>query len=74
MLTVTRPEAKPKIGSVGQALPGVDVRILNPNEQGIGEVIARGPNVMAGYYENKEATDVSDPRRMAVHRRPRLPG
>lgn len=59
VLTVTRPGAKPKIGSVGQALPGVEVRILNPNEKGVGEVIARGPNIMAGYFENKEATETT---------------
>ncbi len=59
VLTVTRPGAKPKIGSVGEALPGVEVRILNPNEKGIGEVIARGPNIMSGYYENKEATETT---------------
>jgi long-chain acyl-CoA synthetase len=47
------------VGSVGEPLPGVEVRIIHPNDQGIGEVIARGPNVMAGYYENKEATDAT---------------
>jgi long-chain acyl-CoA synthetase len=57
VLTVTRPNAKPLVGSVGEALPGVEVKIIHPNEQGIGEVIARGPNIMAGYYENKEATN-----------------
>jgi len=59
VLTVTRPNAKPLVGSVGEPLPGVEVKIIHPNEQGIGEVIARGPNVMAGYYENKEATDAA---------------
>jgi long-chain acyl-CoA synthetase len=59
VLTVTRQEKKPAIGSVGEALPGVDVRILHPNEHGIGEVVARGPNIMAGYYENKEATEAT---------------
>lgn len=59
VLTVTRPGSKPKIGSVGEALPGVEIRILNANEKGVGEVIARGPNIMAGYYENKAATDAA---------------
>lgn len=59
VLTVTRPDAKPLVGSVGEPLPGVEVKILHPNEQGIGQVIARGPNIMAGYYENREATDAT---------------
>ncbi|PWT87527.1 MAG: AMP-dependent synthetase [Acidobacteria bacterium] len=59
VLTVTRPGAKPKIGSVGEALPGVEIKISDANEHGIGEVLARGPNIMAGYYENKEATDAT---------------
>lgn len=46
-----------KYGSIGFAMPGVTLRIDKPNEQGIGELIAKGPNVMLGYYENKEATE-----------------
>ncbi len=45
---------KPK--SVGPAIPGVEVKIHNPNEEGIGEIIVRGDNVMKGYYKNEEAT------------------
>lgn len=44
-------------GSIGKALPGIEVRIDQPNEEGIGELIARGPNVMAGYFENAEDTE-----------------
>lgn len=44
-------------GSVAFALPNVEVKIFEPNEQGIGEVIVKGPNIMLGYYDNKEATD-----------------
>lgn len=43
-------------GSIGRPLPGVEVEIFEPNEEGIGELIARGPNVMHGYFENEEAT------------------
>jgi len=59
VLTVTRPGGKPNAGSVGKPLPGVDIKILDPNDQGIGEVIARGPNIMAGYYQNRESTDAT---------------
>ncbi len=56
VLTVTRPGDKLLPGSVGRPLPGIDVKIDAPDANGIGEVIAKGPNVMAGYFENPEAT------------------
>ena len=45
-----------KIGSIGKALPTLDVKIDNPNEEGIGELLVKGPTIMLGYYENEEAT------------------
>ncbi len=42
-------------GSIGHSMPGVTLRIEDPNEEGIGELVAQGPNVMLGYYENDEA-------------------
>lgn len=42
--------------STGIAIPGVEVRIDNPNEEGVGEIITRGDNVMLGYYRDEEAT------------------
>ncbi|HHT77577.1 MAG TPA: long-chain fatty acid--CoA ligase [Clostridiaceae bacterium] len=42
--------------AAGLALPGVDIRIIDKDENGIGEIIGKGPNVMLGYYENEEAT------------------
>ena len=56
VLTVTRPQNGIVLGSVGRPLPGVEVKISEPDASGIGEVIARGPNVMVGYYENETAT------------------
>lgn len=44
------------LGSIGHAMPGVEVAIEDPDENGVGEIVARGPNVMAGYYENEEET------------------
>jgi long-chain acyl-CoA synthetase len=53
--TVTRVENN-VVGSVGPPLPGVDVSIVDPNDEGIGEVRIRGPIIMKGYYKNPEAT------------------
>lgn len=57
VLTVARPGNKLLRGSVGKPLPGVEVKIDSPDENGVGEVLARGQNVMAGYYNNEAATD-----------------
>ena len=43
VLTVSRPGKDLQLGSVGKALPGVEIAIHNPDEAGVGEVIARGP-------------------------------
>ena len=56
VLTVTRPENRMLTGSVGRPLPGVEVKIADPDSSGVGEVIARGPNVMLGYYADESAT------------------
>ena len=45
-----------KFGSVGLPLPEVEIKIDNPNEEGIGEIISKGPNIMLGYYEMEEET------------------
>ncbi len=57
VLTVARPGNKLLRGSVGKPLPGVEVKIDEPDENGVGEVLARGQNVMLGYYNNEAATD-----------------
>jgi long-chain acyl-CoA synthetase len=45
-----------KNSSAGLPLPNTQIKIDNPNEEGVGEIIAKGPNIMIGYYENEEAT------------------
>ena len=45
-----------RIGSVGQVNYYDDVKIINKDENGIGEIIVKGPNVMIGYYENPKLT------------------
>ena len=44
------------LGSVGRPIPGVEIRILDPDQQGIGEVAIKGPNVMLGYYQRPDET------------------
>ena len=45
-----------KIGSIGKAFPSLQVKIQDENEEGIGELLVKGPTVMLGYYENEVAT------------------
>ena len=45
-----------KVGSIGKVLPGLEVKISEPNEEGVGELLVKGPTVMLGYYGNEEAT------------------
>lgn len=45
-----------KYGSVGIPMKNVEVKIVDKDENGIGEITVKGPNVMLGYYENEEAT------------------
>lgn len=50
------PLAAPRPGFAGKPLPGVELRIVNPNADGVGEIAARGPCIMAGYYRDPDAT------------------
>ncbi len=45
-----------KLQSTGFAVQGVELKIYEPNKKGVGEIWAKGPNVMKGYYKNPEAT------------------
>ncbi|MCS6913324.1 MAG: AMP-binding protein [Myxococcales bacterium] len=56
VLTVTRPGQPLALGSVGEPLPGIDLRLDQVDESGVGEIIASGPNVMVGYFEDPVAT------------------
>lgn len=42
-------------GSIGRAMPGIEVKVFDKNEMGIGELAVKGPNVMKGYYNDDEA-------------------
>ncbi len=62
MITLVEPaKAEEKVGSIGRAVPGVEVRIVDESgkELGVdepGEIITRGPHVMKGYFRRPDAT------------------
>ena len=45
-----------KEASVGAVVPGADMKIFDPDDEGSGEIYIKGPMVMQGYYKNQEAT------------------
>jgi len=45
-----------RVGSIGKALPHVEVKLCDVDENGMGELMVKGPTVMLGYYNNEEAT------------------
>lgn len=51
VLTVARPSLRVQPG-VGTPVPGVEVRVDQPDSSGVGEIVARGPNVMVGYTDD----------------------
>jgi long-chain acyl-CoA synthetase len=55
ILTVNR-EFNFKDEAAGLPLPSVEIKIANPDANGHGEIIARGPSIMLGYYKNEAAT------------------
>ncbi|MCP4569226.1 MAG: AMP-binding protein [FCB group bacterium] len=55
ILTVN-PYQKIKFGSVGIPMSNVEIKIDNPNEKGVGEILAKGPMITPGYQDNPEET------------------
>ncbi|MGZ8519036.1 MAG: class I adenylate-forming enzyme family protein [Candidatus Binatia bacterium] len=62
MITLVEPEkAEAKMGSIGRAVPGVEVKIVDDNDKEMpvgeaGEIITRGPHIMKGYFRRADAT------------------
>ena len=46
-----------RVGSIGRPIPHVEARIDEADDDGVGELVVKGPNVMLGYYNNKKATE-----------------
>ncbi len=55
LLSANRDKQQKK-GSIGMPVPNTIVKVKDPDENGEGEIIAKGPNVMLGYYKDEEAT------------------
>ena len=56
-LISANPPSKPKAGSIGMVIPSDEVEIRDIDKEGNGEIAAKGPNIMKGYYKNQDATD-----------------
>ena len=57
VLTVSTGGPGVKAGTVGKTIPGVEIKVINKDDNGVGEVLARGENVMQGYFNNSNATE-----------------
>ena len=57
VICVSRPEDPMSPGSVGKPLGGIEIKLDAQDGSDVGEIVARGSNVMVGYYHNQSATD-----------------
>lgn len=56
-LITVNPPSSPKHESIGMVIPSNEVEIRDIDSEGNGEITAKGPNIMLGYYRNSTATD-----------------
>ena len=56
-IVICNNDVAPTVDTVGKPISGVQAKIVNPDESGIGEIAVKGPMVMKGYYKNKAQTD-----------------
>ena len=48
-----------RLGSIGKTVPSVEAKLVDVNEEEIGELVVRGPSIMLGYYDNEKANKES---------------
>ena len=48
-----------KLGSIGKTVPSIEAKLVDVNDDGIGELVVRGSSVMLGYYENEKVNKKS---------------
>ncbi len=56
-ITYVNPPWKVRHETVGPCMPGVECKLIDINEAGIGEICVKGPNIFMGYFNNQAATD-----------------
>lgn len=56
-IVICNSDKESKHGSIGRPIPNVEAKLINCDENGIGELCVKGPMIMLGYYKNEEATN-----------------
>ena len=59
-IALCNPDFDFSLDSVGKPLPGTEAKIINPDEDGTGEICVRGGMIMAGYFDGEKVNDVRD--------------
>ena len=56
-IVICNSDKEGKHASIGRPIPNVEAKLINCDENGIGELCVKGPMIMLGYYKNEEATN-----------------
>ncbi|MBO5421229.1 MAG: AMP-binding protein [Clostridia bacterium] len=56
-IVICNSDKESKHGSIGRPIPNVEAKLINCDENGVGELCVKGPMIMLGYYKNEEATN-----------------
>lgn len=59
-IALCNPDFDFSLDSVGKPLPGTEAKIINPDDDGTGEICVRGGMIMAGYFDGEKVNDVRD--------------